>query len=102
MERATTSLPTPVSPVIRTFALDRAAHSISSRSIWIAGVFPRRRTSDNDTKLTTSLSERSHQCRKAQSCCSSSAAADLRQGNFEGKLTGSEAYEICPSCRKLY
>src|SRR5688572_12328973 len=40
MARATTSLPTPLSPVIRTFASDRATRMTSSRSSSISGLVP--------------------------------------------------------------
>src|SRR5690242_1272000 len=43
MRRATISLPTPVSPTMRTFASDRAAAFKSSRSRSISGLRPSRR-----------------------------------------------------------
>jgi hypothetical protein len=45
MRRATTSFPTPVSPVIKTFASERAAQSMSASMERIASLCPRRRTS---------------------------------------------------------
>jgi hypothetical protein len=40
MSRATISLPAPLSPVTNTFASDRAAYSISSRSEVMAALVP--------------------------------------------------------------
>src|SRR5215813_7794295 len=40
MTRAAMSLPTPLSPVMRTFASDFAAHSTSDRMVHMAGLVP--------------------------------------------------------------
>src|SRR6187431_1720754 len=47
MSRETTSFPTPVSPVIRTFASERAAQSMSARRSWMPSLSPIKRTSSD-------------------------------------------------------
>src|SRR5919204_4136660 len=65
MTRAAMSLPTPLSPVRRTFASDRAAHSTSVRILAMTGLTPMRSSSVSSTPPPYREYERTIYCRES-------------------------------------
>src|SRR6185503_11735766 len=89
MHRATTSLPAPVSPVMRTFAVQRAARSMSWRSESIVRLPPRRGTDASGAEGLTSiqlyrlvLGARRVECRSESIDHLAPAVARILDGNF--------------------